>query len=118
MELSREPEGGEYPISVTESGQRLLALLEHHTGPERQILQNAAQWAVEAHQGQQRVSGEPFFNHALAVAEILDDLKLDYETISAAMLHDVVEDTDIMLDDVQREFGPAIARLVDGVTKM
>ncbi len=53
-----------------------------------------------------------------AVAEILNDLNLDYETLAAAMLHDVVEDTEITLDDVQHEFGPVIARMVDGVTKM
>jgi GTP pyrophosphokinase len=96
----------------------VLALLERHTESERQILLNAVQWAIDAHQGQQRASGEPFSRHALAVAEILNDLKLDYETIAAAMLHDVVEDTDSTLDDIEREFGPVIARLVDGVTKM
>jgi GTP pyrophosphokinase len=93
-------------------------LLMDRSLPETLILTKAARWAIDAHQGQQRASGEPFSHHALAVAEILNDLKLDYETIAAAMLHDVVEDTDITLDDVDREFGPVIARLVDGVTKM
>ena len=78
----------------------------------------AAAWAVDAHHGQERASGEPYFHHALAVAEILNDLKLDYETLAAAMLHDVVEDTEVTLDDVREEFGPVIARMVDGVTKM
>ncbi len=73
---------------------------------------------VDAHHGQQRVSGEPYYLHALAVAEILNDLNLDYETLAAAMLHDVVEDTRVTLDDVRTRFGDVIARLVDGVTKM
>ena len=118
MKLSVHPDGDGSKTLVIESGSRVLALLERHTESERQILLNAVQWAIDAHQGQQRASGEPFSRHALAVAEILNDLKLDYETIAAAMLHDVVEDTDSTLDDIEREFGPVIARLVDGVTKM
>ncbi|MGD8618563.1 MAG: GTP diphosphokinase [Gammaproteobacteria bacterium] len=78
----------------------------------------AVQMARDAHLGQKRVSGEPYYLHALAVAEILNDLKLDYETLAAAMLHDVVEDTEVTLDDVRTRFGDVIARLVDGVTKM
>ncbi len=118
MKLSRKSGGDESPAASTEPDPRLIALLDHHPAVEKQVLSNAAQWAIEAHQGQQRASGEPFYLHALAVSEILNDLKLDYETIAAALLHDVVEDTDISLDDVEREFGPVIARLVDGVTKM
>ena len=85
---------------------------------ERQLLEKAADWAISAHRDQQRASGEPYFSHVQAVAEILSSLKLDYETLAAAMLHDVVEDTEVTLDDVREEFGPVIARLVDGVTKM
>jgi GTP pyrophosphokinase len=118
MELSKKPQADESPVVNTEPPPRLLALLEHSAEAERQVLLKAAQWTIEAHRGQQRASGEPFSRHALAVAEILNELKLDYETIAAAMLHDVVEDTDITLDDIEREFGPVIARLVDGVTKM
>ena len=70
-------------------------LLVDRQQPETQLLSKAAQWAIDAHEGQQRASGEPFSDHAFAVAEILNDLKLDYETIAAAMLHDVVEDTAI-----------------------
>jgi GTP pyrophosphokinase len=93
-------------------------LLKDRQDDEKIILSKAAQWAFEGHRHQARASGEPYYHHALAVAEILNDLRLDYETIAAAMLHDVIEDTDITLDDVEREFGPVIARLVDGVTKM
>ena len=118
MELSRKPEGHESTALITAADSRLSALLDHPAEAERRVLLKAAQWAIDGHKGQQRASGEPFSHHSLAVAEILNDLKLDYETIAAAMLHDVVEDTDITLEDIEREFGPVIARLVDGVTKM
>ena len=93
-------------------------LLKGRPDKEKQILETAADWANTAHRDQQRASGEPYYSHVLAVAEILRALNLDYETLSAAMLHDVVEDTEITLDDVHSEFGPVIAHLVDGVTKM
>jgi len=88
--------------------------------PEDEIdrLRRAANLAARAHAGQQRVSGEPYVLHALAVAKILADLGLDHETLAAAILHDVVEDTGIGLEDLERDFGPRIAGLVDGVTKM
>jgi GTP pyrophosphokinase len=85
---------------------------------EQILLTKAAAWAINAHQEQQRASGEPYHSHVFAVADILNDLHLDYETLAAAMLHDVVEDTEVTLDDIRENFGPAIARMVDGVTKM
>jgi GTP pyrophosphokinase len=105
-------------VTIDTRADRLDRFLDNRSDAERELLTRAAQWAREGHRGQRRASGEPYFHHALAVAEILNGLKLDYETIAAAMLHDVVEDTDITLDDIEREFGRAIARLVDGVTKM
>jgi len=107
--------------SVGESaspGACIDSLLEHRPREQKNILIKAAEWAIGAHKNQQRASGEPYTSHVLAVAEILNNLNLDYETIAAAMLHDVVEDTDTRLDDVEREFGPVIAHLVDGVTRM
>ena len=97
---------------------RLDSLLANRVESERQVLAHAARLSDEAHQGQQRVSGEPYYLHAMAVTEILNELKLDYETLAAAMLHDVVEDTEVTLDDIRSEFGQVIAHLVDGVTKM
>jgi GTP pyrophosphokinase len=85
---------------------------------EKVILRRAVSLAHEVHAGQQRVSGEPYIQHSLAVAKILADLGLDYESLVAAILQDVVEDTGVGLDDLKREFGPRIAGLVDGVTKM
>jgi GTP pyrophosphokinase len=105
-------------VTIDTRADRLDRFLDNRSDAERELLTRAAQWAREGHRGQRRASGEPYFHHALAVAEILNGLKLDYETIAAAMLHDVVEDTDITLDDIEREFGRAIARLVGGVTKM
>ena len=93
-------------------------LLADRPDESREILSRAVTTAVEAHQHQQRASGEPYYLHALAVAEILNGLKLDHETLAAAILHDVVEDTTLTLKDIEAGFGPVIARLVDGVTKM
>ncbi len=88
------------------------------TKAEVDFIRRACLVAQQAHLGQTRASGEPYFQHSLAVANILADLHLDYETIAAAVLHDVPEDTAVTLEDVQTEFGPAVAKLVDGVTKM
>jgi len=82
------------------------------------LIRRAGELARRAHSGQTRVSGEPYLHHVLAVAEILAELNLDAESISAAILHDVVEDTEITLQDVGEQFGPRVAALVDGVTKM
>jgi GTP diphosphokinase / guanosine-3',5'-bis(diphosphate) 3'-diphosphatase len=71
-----------------------------------------------AHEGQLRKSGEPYFIHALTVAGILAELRLDIDTIAAALLHDVVEDTPVTIDDVRNLFGKDVAHMVDGVTKI
>jgi guanosine-3',5'-bis(diphosphate) 3'-pyrophosphohydrolase len=85
---------------------------------DRDLLTRAFRYAAAAHEGQQRRSGEDFIAHPWAVAKICAGLRLDEQTIAAALLHDVVEDTDRDLDDVRAEFGDEIARLVDGVTKL
>ena len=72
----------------------------------------------DAHSGQTRISGEPYMTHPLAVAKIVADLGLDAVTIAAALLHDAVEDTGIELADLERELGPEVAAIVDGVTKL
>lgn len=74
--------------------------------------------ADSAHKGQMRASGDPYISHPVAVAAILLDLGLDTESLVAALLHDVVEDTDIPLDQIQAQFGEDVAFLVDGVTKL
>ena len=81
-------------------------------------LQRACRIATEAHAGQSRASGEPYIAHPIAVAEILRSLRMDTDTLAAAILHDVVEDTDVSLDQLEAEFGADVSTLVSGVTKM
>lgn len=78
----------------------------------------AYQLARDAHDGQLRMSGEPYVIHPIAVACILVDLGMDSDSIVAALLHDVVEDTSVSLDEVKKQFGEQVANLVDGVTKL
>lgn len=82
------------------------------------VIIEAFEFAKDAHCGQIRCSGEPFITHPLSVAEILVELGLDAITIAAAILHDVVEDTDTNIEDIRKNFGDEIALLVDGVTKL
>lgn len=82
------------------------------------LLRKTYDFAAKAHEGQQRISGEAFINHPLNVANGLAKLELDVVTISAGLLHDVVEDTDIPLEAIEESFGSEIALLVDGVTKL
>ncbi len=81
-------------------------------------LNRAYVYAMKVHGSQKRASGDPYFSHPIEVAGILTDLKLDDSSIITALLHDVVEDTDASLSDVEKMFGKNIARLVDGVTKL
>jgi len=82
------------------------------------LLNRAYVYAMLAHGTQKRASGDPYFSHPLEVAAILTDLKLDDATIVAALLHDTIEDTAATKDDIREKFGPAIAELVDGLTKL
>ncbi|MFI5056039.1 MAG: RelA/SpoT family protein [Actinomycetota bacterium] len=82
------------------------------------MLEAAYRVAEEAHEGQERLSGEPFIEHPLAVAQILADLRLDTTTLEAALLHDTVEDTPVTLDRLREEFGDDVAEIVDGLTKL
>ena len=96
-----------------------LLRIADHLDPKGQLLvRKAFERAASAHDGQHRLSGEDYVNHPLEVAAILADLELDAETIAAALLHDTVEDTNLTADEVKREFGPEVARLVEGVTKL
>ncbi|MFA4994606.1 MAG: bifunctional (p)ppGpp synthetase/guanosine-3',5'-bis(diphosphate) 3'-pyrophosphohydrolase [Bdellovibrionales bacterium] len=82
------------------------------------LLNRAYVFSMQAHGSQTRASGDPFFSHPLEVAGILTEMKMDSTTIATALLHDTVEDTLASLDDIQKQFGPGVARLVDGVTKL
>ncbi len=98
--------------------EQLLASLPSLSPAEATLIEHAYYRAEQAHQGQIRKSGEPYFTHCVAVAQILADLKLDAPAIAAALLHDTVEDTSVTLESIEQEFGVEVARLVDGVTKM
>jgi guanosine-3',5'-bis(diphosphate) 3'-pyrophosphohydrolase len=113
-------------MAMLETGERhhgllvaLLAEVENYTtSVDRDLVTRAFSFAAAAHDGQQRRSGVDFIEHPAGVARICAELRLDEQTIAAALLHDVVEDTDTDIDEVRAEFGDEIARLVEGVTKL
>ena len=82
------------------------------------LVERAYRFSEQSHHGQQRASGEPYLSHPLEVAGLLVDFKMDVTTVTAGLLHDVLEDTQTTKDDLAREFGADIAELVDGVTKI
>src|SRR5215204_6670274 len=83
----------------------IAEVAEYNPDVDRELLARAFRFAAKAHEGQQRRSGEEFIHHPYSVARICSELQLDDETIAAALLHDVVEDTDVTLDDVKAEYG-------------
>ncbi|OEF98977.1 (p)ppGpp synthetase [Vulcanibacillus modesticaldus] len=82
------------------------------------LIRKAYQFAKNAHEGQIRRSGEPYIIHPIKVTEILVGLQLDVVTVVSGLLHDVVEDTEVTLEEIEEKFGPEVSRLVDGVTKL
>ena len=96
----------------------IAEVAEYNPDVDRDLLVRAFRYAATAHADQQRRSGEEFILHPYAVARICAELHLDDETIAAALLHDVVEDTGVTLDELASEFGDGVAQLVDGVTKL
>src|SRR3569833_2375885 len=96
----------------------LSTLQADRTPEEHEVIRRACVLAEQVHAGQQRLSGAPYVQHVLSEANILAALRLDAETIAAALLHDVGEDGGVTLDMLEREFGARISKLVDGVTKM
>ncbi|MBK9972467.1 MAG: bifunctional (p)ppGpp synthetase/guanosine-3',5'-bis(diphosphate) 3'-pyrophosphohydrolase [Acidimicrobiaceae bacterium] len=96
----------------------LTAYRRRHPKASVAMINRAYETAKQAHQHQQRSSGESYINHPLAVALIVADLGLDEVSLAAALLHDAVEDTEITIADVEKGFGPEVAQIVDGVTKL
>ncbi|PYO98472.1 MAG: (p)ppGpp synthetase, partial [Gemmatimonadetes bacterium] len=82
------------------------------------LLARAYRLSAQAHRGQKRQSGDDYVSHSVAVATILAEQQMDSVTIAAALLHDVVEDSDVSVEDIRRTFGPEVAELVDGLTKL
>ena len=91
---------------------------KYQPGADLDVLERAYRFSAASHQGQQRASGEPYLSHPLEVANLLVDFKMDVTTVTAGLLHDVLEDTTATKADLEREFGGEIAELVDGVTKI
>jgi len=97
----------------------LCTLLDTYLPPDQvKLVFRAYEFGAEAHEGQQRLSGEPYIYHPLAVARILAEMRMDVNSIIAALLHDVIEDTPTAKDQVAKEFGEEVAELVDGVSKL
>jgi GTP diphosphokinase / guanosine-3',5'-bis(diphosphate) 3'-diphosphatase len=97
----------------------LIAKVETYLPPDQVArIREGAEFGAAAHQGQKRLSGEPYIAHPLAAAEILADLHLDADTIVGAILHDVIEDTPIAKEEIAARFGADVAEIVDGVTKL
>lgn len=96
----------------------IQTIKQYHPSTDLSLIEKAYNMANNAHLGQLRKSGEPYIIHPLCVALILAELELDKETIIAGVLHDIVEDTEITLEDVTKEFSAEVALLVDGVTKL
>ncbi len=98
---------------------QLISKLETYLPPDQvELVQEAYDFAFRAHDGQRRRSGEPYITHPVAVADLLADLRLDAQTMMAAMLHDVMEDTPNTKDEITARFGRDVAELVDGVSKL
>jgi guanosine-3',5'-bis(diphosphate) 3'-pyrophosphohydrolase len=96
----------------------LEVLPEHFSVVDREQILRAYSFAEKAHLGQKRASGEPYITHTVAVAGILAEMRVPPAVVIAGLLHDTVEDTDVSLEDIRREFGAEVATLVDGVTKL
>jgi guanosine-3',5'-bis(diphosphate) 3'-pyrophosphohydrolase len=116
-------EGNHGPMPVTGTLPDLApdfrAALERHADRlDLELIERALRFSASAHRGQKRMSGEDFVSHSIAVAMILINQLLDSTSIAAALLHDVVEDSDVRTEDIAREFGPEVAGIVDGLTKI
>src|SRR3989339_2206801 len=99
-------------------GTLINKLKEHHPGIDEDIIRKAYKFAEKAHKDQMRESGEPFIQHPLNVAYILAQMKLGQVCAVSALLHDTVEDTDVTLEQVSKEFGLEVAAIVDGATNI
>jgi GTP diphosphokinase / guanosine-3',5'-bis(diphosphate) 3'-diphosphatase len=103
---------------VTELASLIEEIPKYQPGADLALLERAYRFSEVSHQGQQRASGEPYVSHPLEVAHLLVGFRMDVTTVTAGLLHDVLEDTAATKQDLEREFGKEIAELVDGVTKI
>ena len=106
-------------IATPDNASEFRAQLERHADRlDLDLIDRALRVSASAHQGQKRRSGEDFVSHSIAVAQILVDQQLDTTSIVAALLHDVVEDSEVRLEDITRDFGAEVGAIVDGLTKI
>ena len=110
--------GARWKMTTPEIEPLVRALRANHPKADVSLIERAYATAEKAHRGQMRKSGEPYITHPVAVATILAEVGMTSPTLAAALLHDTVEDTDYSLEQLTADFGPAIAQLVDGVTKL
>ena len=111
--------GSHLGVTAIEGMGRLLERVSDYLPPAAtDLIRDAYEYADRCHEGQLRKSGEPYIAHPLEIALFLTELRLDEQTIAASLLHDVVEDCDVSLDELSDKFGPEIGKLVDGVTKL
>lgn len=101
-----------------ELASKLFRVVSEYNPEGLKMVKKAYEMAYEAHDGQKRKTGEPYIIHPIWVALILTDLKVDTDTLCAALLHDTVEDTNITLEKIEKEFNKEVATLVDGVTRI
>ena len=107
-----------YEIGKMDISSLMAKVSEYLPDDKVNLVRAACEFALQAHQGQMRKSGGPYLEHPLQVAMILADLHLDADTLAAALLHDVPENCGISLGEIEANFGPEVAKLVDGVTKL
>ena len=110
--------GPQKPVRLMRQYELVERVRAYDPNVNEDLLNRAYVFSMQAHGTQQRASGDPYFSHPLEVAGILTNMKMDSTTIATALLHDTVEDTLASLEDIEKQFGPGVARLVDGVTKL
>ncbi|MCK4447157.1 MAG: HD domain-containing protein, partial [Candidatus Marinimicrobia bacterium] len=112
------------PLGTNKRPKKFYALIRAIAGDSKKsfvdedFLWEAYTFARDAHKGQMRKSGEPYFEHPYNTAKILSEMNMDPVTVAGGLLHDVIEDTGIRYEDIERKFGAEVARLVEGVTKI
>jgi len=105
-------------LTVTKFRDLLRKIRSYRPNDDLALVKKAYEFSSRHHQGQTRASGEPYLAHPLEVASVLADMQLDTTAIAAGLLHDSIEDTDLTVDDIRREFGEQVAHIVEGVTKI
>ena len=105
-------------LTLTKFRELMKRMQENRPQDDLTIVKKAYDYSLKHHEGQSRASGEPYLVHPLEVASVLAEMRLDTTAIAAGLLHDSIEDTEVTVDDIRREFGEQVAHIVEGVTKI